>query len=250
MKIPVHNPSNRPMYVGASMVPAGETRHFEEHDVPHHLRPQPIEAPVVAQVAPDAMGELSKEPAEKIIELVAALSSAELERLGDIEQAKGDQARRPVLNAIAEQVLKLAGETGEKRVYTEGEKADFTEAVLISAAAKVADGYCTAEYAVSGIVSTSPFPVEAQVIAERLAQKVESIKQTGGQSDADKALRTSVVVKEAAAAVVAGKVTLEDAIKEIIATAPFEIDGDDIAARIKAEVADLKKAAKAASKSK
>lgn len=39
-RIMVHNPTGCPIYVGASMVPAGESRDFPEDQVPEHLRPQ------------------------------------------------------------------------------------------------------------------------------------------------------------------------------------------------------------------
>lgn len=39
-RVMVHNNTNCPIYVGASMIPAGESRDFPEDQVPEHLRPQ------------------------------------------------------------------------------------------------------------------------------------------------------------------------------------------------------------------
>ena len=45
-KVSVPNNTAMPIYVGSIMIPAGETRVFNEDEVPAHLRP-PAEAPVI-----------------------------------------------------------------------------------------------------------------------------------------------------------------------------------------------------------
>ena len=107
MKIPVTNSGRTAMYVGAAMIPAGETRHFEEAEVPHHLRPKPDVTEEPAAPA-DKIADLSKKPAREIIEQIAQLSNEQLDRLSALEQAKGSKARSSLLSAIAEAVLQRA----------------------------------------------------------------------------------------------------------------------------------------------
>lgn len=108
--IPVTNNTAMPIYVGAEMVPAGETRLFHEWLVPEHLKPAP-EAPAEAaaeDAPPDVVAELSEKPAKDVIAGIEALTDEQLERLGDLEQARGDKVRTTVLAAIAEANLKRA----------------------------------------------------------------------------------------------------------------------------------------------
>lgn len=106
MKIAVHNPTGMPLYVGATMVPAGETRHFDEQDVPLHLRP--------ADEAPSAQDEDPFNPLAALLEgttreIVAALpdmSAEDIRQLEALEQL--GQARKGVLSAIAEALLAVA----------------------------------------------------------------------------------------------------------------------------------------------
>jgi len=107
MKIPVTNNTAMSIYVGSAMIPAGETRHFEEHEVPHHLRPKAEAAPV-EQPVEDPLGELLKGNVQSVVEALDALSSDDIERLGELEQA--GQARKGVLNAIADIQLSHAAE--------------------------------------------------------------------------------------------------------------------------------------------
>jgi hypothetical protein len=105
--IPVTNNTKMPIYVGAAMVPAGETRLFHEHEVPVHLRPAPEVAAPEAPKA-DPVVELAKLPAKEIIAGLDALTNEQLDQLAAIEQVKGDKARSTVLNHISELVLKRA----------------------------------------------------------------------------------------------------------------------------------------------
>lgn len=108
--IPVTNNTAMPIYVGAEMVPAGETRLFHEWLVPEHLKPQEAvaEAPAEEVQPPDAVAELSEKSAKDVIAAIEGLTDQQLERLGDLEQARGDRVRTTVLAAIAEANLKRA----------------------------------------------------------------------------------------------------------------------------------------------
>lgn len=106
MKIPVMNDTAMPIYVGASMIPPGETRHFEEADVPHHLRPQAEEAKT-QDTPPDPLIELLKGNVQSVVAALPDMAAADIEQLGELEQQ--GQARKGVLSAIAEILLAKAG---------------------------------------------------------------------------------------------------------------------------------------------
>lgn len=110
-KVSVTNSNAMPIYVGAQMIPAGETRHFDEDQVPENLRPVPEEAaPIAAPL--DGMQALSEGKVSDITAALPSLSDADLERLGEIEQTKGDAARKTLLSAIAEETIKRAEAIG------------------------------------------------------------------------------------------------------------------------------------------
>lgn len=130
-QIPIHNDSENPIYVGTAMVAAGDTRVFDEADVPPHQRPDAVQvdgidvvespAPVAdaaSDVALTTEGDMA--PADNdaalhamlegsvasISKQLGELSDADLERLGDLEQL--GQARVTLLSAIAEAQLERA----------------------------------------------------------------------------------------------------------------------------------------------
>lgn len=105
MKIPVHNNTKMPMYVAGLMIPAGETRHFEENQVPSHLRPAPVADAVDAPA--DPLVELLDHKVADVAAALAELSDADLETLGSMEQA-AENPRKGVLHAIAEETLRRA----------------------------------------------------------------------------------------------------------------------------------------------
>lgn len=105
-KIPVHNKTAMPIYVGAAMVFPGETRHFDEHEVPHHLRPQE-EAPAKKQAAPaDPLAGMLKGTVKEVTAGLDGLLTGDLEKLGELEQS--GQARKGVLSVIADLLLTRA----------------------------------------------------------------------------------------------------------------------------------------------
>lgn len=107
MKIPVHNKGAMPIYVGAAMVLPGETRHFDEQDVPSHLRPKPAEE-AKPEEPNDPLAELLLCNVKEVTAALAGLSTAEVERLGELEQT--GQARKGVLSAVGELLLTRAAQ--------------------------------------------------------------------------------------------------------------------------------------------
>lgn len=106
MRIPVHNNTAMTIYVAGLMIPPGETRHFEEEQVPLHLRPAPVEQESEPAAPADPLAELLQGSIAKITPELAAMSTENLEQLGELEQQ--GQARKGLLGAIAEELLKRA----------------------------------------------------------------------------------------------------------------------------------------------
>ena len=104
-RISVENNTKMMMFVGSNMVPPGETRDFPESMVPHHLRPKAEETPVEKPVE-DPLGEMLKGNVASVAALLPGMADAEIETLGELEQA--GQARKGVLSAIAEIQLSRA----------------------------------------------------------------------------------------------------------------------------------------------
>lgn len=102
MKIPIKNESEMPMYVNSSMILPDETRHFDEADVPHHLRPANADVPAVDSEE-DALAELANGSVQAAIDQLPKLSTVDLDRLGELEQT--GKARVTLLSAIAEEIL-------------------------------------------------------------------------------------------------------------------------------------------------
>lgn len=111
-RIPVKNASAMPIYVAGQMIPAGETYHFEEDQVPPEYRP--MKAAVAAAPVEDRVAKLSEEKVSVLVPILKDLSDADLARLGELEQAKGDHARKTLLGAIAEEILSRADAAAAK----------------------------------------------------------------------------------------------------------------------------------------
>lgn len=128
-KIPVHNPSMMPMYVGSTMILPGETRHFDEQDVPHHLRPQKEEQ-AAAPVIDDPFAELLKGTVKDVVVALAGMTTADIEQLGELEQQ--GQQRKGILSAIAELLMNRAANADlltKAAAFTDEELAAELEAV-------------------------------------------------------------------------------------------------------------------------
>lgn len=111
MKIPVTNNGTTYLAVGSTLIPPGETRHFEEQDVPHYLRTAAEEAK--QEEAPvDPLAELLKGNVASVSAALAELSDADIERLGELEQTCANP-RKTLLSAIAEALLTRAANNGQ-----------------------------------------------------------------------------------------------------------------------------------------
>lgn len=118
MRIPVTNNTAMPIYVGSAMIPAGETRDFEENDVPLHLRPAPVlvaasdpspeELAATAKAKREAeIAEIRAKSVKDAREHFSALSDEDLAMLEALEQAE-DDPRKTLLEAITEEQLQRA----------------------------------------------------------------------------------------------------------------------------------------------
>lgn len=114
MKIPVHNQGAMPIYVGTAMVLPGETRHFDEQDVPSHLRPQPAEAePAPDESQYDPLAELLAGSIKDITAAFGDLSDEDLVHIEELEAA-AESPRKGLMAAIAEEKLKRAAAKDEQ----------------------------------------------------------------------------------------------------------------------------------------
>jgi len=107
LKIPVHNASPMPIYVHGQMIPAGETRHFDEEFVPPEYRPAPTPEPDPEAPTADPLVTLLEGKVAEIVPQLASLGTEDLERLGAMEQLGA--ARKGVLGPVAELLLDRAG---------------------------------------------------------------------------------------------------------------------------------------------
>ncbi|SFW39528.1 hypothetical protein [Nitrosovibrio sp. Nv17] len=109
MRVPVHNSGKLPIYVGACIVLPGETRHFDERDVPAQFLPPPPEPESIENSvpSPDPLAELLQGKVPEIVAALPALSQADLDQLGQLEQLSA-APRKGVLSAVAEEILKRA----------------------------------------------------------------------------------------------------------------------------------------------
>ena len=106
-KVPVTNNTKMAIYVAGAMIPPGETRHFDFNQVPPEFRPAPQVEPE-DETQFDPLAELIAHNVKDITAALPELSDEDLERLGDLEQAKGETARKSLLSAIAEAQLTRA----------------------------------------------------------------------------------------------------------------------------------------------
>lgn len=107
-EIPIHNNGSSTMYVNGRAIPHGETRMFNEHEVPPHLRPTftPEKKPVTeANPNADLLALLDR-TIPQITERLPGLSDEELDIIEAAEQA--GKTRAGLLKVIAEERLERA----------------------------------------------------------------------------------------------------------------------------------------------
>lgn len=129
MKVPVTNNTKMPMWVGSSMIPPGETRHFEAHHVPQHLRPKSA-----VKAKPEAPAPITTVLDKTIPEIVALMPTWSDEDLDAIKQAEqAGKTRAGLMKSIAEEELRRAdakvenpgaGDTGETDETTQSGEDD------------------------------------------------------------------------------------------------------------------------------
>ncbi|WP_374349624.1 hypothetical protein [Chitinimonas sp.] len=115
--LPYSNDTDTVVYIGNVTIPPGQTREVEATLHPDFLAPAAEQ-----QEAPDAdpLAELLDHKVADVQAALAGLSVAELERLGELEQA-APQPRKGVLGAIAEAILAAGSKTAENGDNSEGQ---------------------------------------------------------------------------------------------------------------------------------
>jgi hypothetical protein len=106
MKVAITNTGKNTMYVGTASIPPGETRHVDPAYLPVHMRPK--QPKPMAAMPGDPLDELLAGGVKSIIAAIPGLTINDLERLGELEQKKGDGARKTLLSAIGEALLERA----------------------------------------------------------------------------------------------------------------------------------------------
>lgn len=120
-RITVHNPTAMPIYVGSNMIPPGETRDFAESTVPPHLRPQEAaEEPAAEEPALDLIANLQKLSIKDIVTALADLSTEDLARLEELENADGSP-RKGLMTALVEEKLKRAAADQQQNQDPDGD---------------------------------------------------------------------------------------------------------------------------------
>lgn len=113
-RINVHNTTRMPIYVGSTMIPPGDSRDFDEHDVPEHLKPAPVPpAPPAEEEKPDQPASKLAELRAKSVEVIkAALVTLTEEELIALEAAESadETPRKTLLEAVTAERLRRAGD--------------------------------------------------------------------------------------------------------------------------------------------
>lgn len=108
-KIPVENKTKMPMYVAGLMIPPGETRHFDLHQVPAEFRP--VAAKVVEVEKADPLLAILLGAVAAVVMGLPTLSDDELHRMAALETH--GKNRKGVLAAISEELLERAKKLAE-----------------------------------------------------------------------------------------------------------------------------------------
>ncbi len=105
--IGVENKGASPMYVAGVMIPAGETRHFEDAELPPEFRPA-VAGEVVPPAPAHPLAVLLAGSVREIVAGVDALSDAEIDALIELEE-QSERPRKTLLAELAEVQLERAG---------------------------------------------------------------------------------------------------------------------------------------------
>lgn len=105
--IGVENRGASPMYVAGVMIPAGETRHFEDAELPPEHRPA-AGGEVVPPAPADPLAVILAGSVREIVAGADALSDAEIDALIEREE-QAARPRKTLLTELAEVQLERAG---------------------------------------------------------------------------------------------------------------------------------------------
>lgn len=109
--IGVENKSASPMYVAGVMIPAGETRHFEDAALPPEYRAAPA-GEVVPPAPADPLAVILAGSVREIVAGADALSDAEIDALIEREE-QAAKPRKTLLAELAEVQLERASKRAE-----------------------------------------------------------------------------------------------------------------------------------------
>lgn len=107
MKYPVTNNGNSLMFIGSTVIPPGETKHFPLDELPAEFRPAVQDAP--PENPPNALDELLALSVNDIVAKFGVTKTEDLEKIGELEQA-AEKPRKSLLTKIAEELLKRAAD--------------------------------------------------------------------------------------------------------------------------------------------
>lgn len=101
-RIPVHNNTAMPLYVGGNIVPPGETRDFPESQVPPHLRPAPADEPKPGNDHAAKLAVLLDGSVGDVIEQFSVMTDADLATLIELEE--GGKTRKTLIAALNDEL--------------------------------------------------------------------------------------------------------------------------------------------------
>lgn len=113
MKISVENKGASAMYVAGVMIPAGETRHFDEHELPPELRPAP-EAEAGQEEDEDELAGILAGKVGEILAGLAVLSAEEVTALLAREEAAA-KPRKTLVEGLQAALMERANFTVEPK---------------------------------------------------------------------------------------------------------------------------------------
>lgn len=134
MKVPYHNDTDKHVHIGPVTIAPRQTRDVEETHIPDYKAKQ--EAP--ADAPADPLAELLKGSVKKITVSLDAMSTADIEALGALEQ-KAESPRTTLLSAIGELLLTRAAQADMLAKVAALSDEELAEALAVASAETGAD---------------------------------------------------------------------------------------------------------------
>lgn len=103
MKIPYHNETDKHVHIGPVTISPGQTRDVEDSHVPGYKK---AESKPAETGNADPLAELLKRTVKDVTAELSGMSTADVERLGELEQL--GQQRKGILSAISDLLLTRA----------------------------------------------------------------------------------------------------------------------------------------------